>query len=215
MNIAHQIASHAAVRHVVLGPFVFRLRRITSADLIAAGYTEVVGIGSAAEALRQVQLDQAAERRRDPVKAAAAREHEEEIEQSRRRSALEQELSTEEGARRWIARLHAYIVASVDGCGELLASAEVPSSPRLGRYLVLPADADLRSYASTVEPFRFVLGAQDESPDGSPPSLWVERLDLVQRQALGLAAIALQDVAAEVSPFRRGSGSADDAAPAG
>lgn len=214
MSIARDLVSHLAVRYVVLGPMVFRLRRITSAELQAAGHAELVGASSAVEALRQVQADQRMARRRDPVKAAASREHDERIEQAKRQRHLDEQLSTPEGVAAWMSRLDAYIVAAVDGAARLRQEAEVTDRPTIGRYDVLPSGVRIEAYTDgPIAPFRFVADASAEDLDAD--LMWVGRFDFVQRQALGMAAIALQDVSAEVRPFRGGAGVTDDPPSAG
>lgn len=216
MNAFERVARHQrGTVHVVLGPFVYALRRVTSADLHAAGLTEIVGAGAGAEALRVVEQELADQRVADPVKREAYRAHNEQVDQRARERALDEQLSTPEGVAAWFARLEAYVVASVVGNGDLRDGVEVADSPRVGRYQVLAVDARLADYTARIDPFRFVPAGADEEPEGNPPAMRVDRLSLLQRQALGLAAMAVAEVVSELLPFRPRSGDARDARQAG
>lgn len=221
MSIAHEIASQARERYVVLGQRIFAVRRVNSDDLRHVGWAALEGTAS----VREAQKRMAAEVRelRDRLNGTPAEQIA--AERAKVGARLEQ-MAVEklellegrpEGRNAFLERCTAYVCAAVCGAGRLLQRYS-------GEALVLNDGVDPDQIAEPLpdagdgrirylEPVRFVRLEADEDLDAG--RIWVHRLTEDDRRSLGLQCIALQSVASEVAPFRRAAGAARDVSPAG
>ena len=210
------------LRHVLVGAYVYGVRRVNSSDLLMQGHASLEGSSAYSakleehrEAIRGIEAGlkdhRLSEEEKDEIRARLAQERE------RQSETLAQTLVGDpERAVAYMERCRAYVCAMVVEAGRVRPEVEAELAPVRGTCQIMRQDWDPSKICEDLSeegeegpaylvPFRFVQDEEDSNPRDNV--VWVRAFDNGEITSLGTVLMSLQEVASKVTAtFREGSG---------